>query len=62
MTNKKDKTVYRSFEQLRAELFPELVERERMNELNKDPDKFGAYLADKSFNAITGSDKTTLGE
>jgi len=52
MTNKKQKTIYKSFEELRSELFPELVESEKINKLKRDAKQFGSHLANKAVDKI----------
>lgn len=43
---------YKSFEQLKAELFPQLVEDERNSQERKDIEQFAINLANKSFDDV----------
>ena len=52
MTDKKNKSVYKSFEELRADLFPKLVDKEKMDKIKQDAKQYGSYLADKSVDRI----------
>lgn len=45
---------YKSFEQLKAELFPQLVEKERNKQKENDIEKLAISLANKSFNNVIG--------
>ncbi len=45
---------YKSFEQLKAEFFPQLVEKERNKQKENDIEKLAICLADKSFNEVIG--------
>lgn len=55
MANKQEKTVYKSFEQLRSELFPKLVEREKTNRAKQDAEQFGSRLANKAIDQVLAS-------
>ena len=44
--------IYKSFEQWRAELFPDLVMEERKRLENKDTKKLGLTLANESFDRL----------
>jgi hypothetical protein len=44
--------VYKSFEQFRAELFPEFVNAEKIKLIKNDTEKLGACLADKAIEKI----------
>jgi len=55
MANKQEKTVYKSFEQLRSELFPKLVEHEKTNQAKQNAEQFGSCLADKAIDQMLAS-------
>lgn len=54
MTDKR-KEVHKSFEELKSNLFPNLVDRERTDRVKKDIEKFGSCLANKSIDQILKS-------
>ncbi len=55
MKNKKEKSVYKSFEQLRSELFPNLIFQENVNQVKKDSEQFGNCLANKAVDRMLSS-------
>ncbi len=55
MANKKEQIVYKSFEQLRSELFPKLVDGEITSQSKQHAEQFGACLADKAINQMLAS-------
>ncbi len=55
MTSKNKQTVYKSFEQLRSELFPKLVDREITEKRKQNAEQFGNCLANKAINQILAS-------
>ena len=53
MRSEKNKNiVYKSFEQFRAEVFPEFVKTEKIKLIKNDSEKLGACLADKAIEKI----------
>lgn len=48
---------YNSFEQLKANFFPQLVEKERNKKKENDVVKLAISLADKSFNKVISARK-----
>ena len=52
MKDKREQNIYRSFEQLRSELFPKLVSREITNRTKQNTEKFGSCLANKAIDQI----------
>lgn len=47
---------FRNFNELKAHLFPKLVEDEKMQELRKNIKKYAVYLANKSFDRVLAKD------
>jgi hypothetical protein len=45
---------YKSFEQLKAEFFPQLAEKERNKQKENDIEKLAISLANTSFNNVIG--------
>ena len=52
MANKNKQTVYKSFEQLRSELFPKLVDREIAEQTKQNSEQFGTCLANKAIDQM----------
>jgi len=52
MTSKNKQTVYKSFEQLRSELFPKLVDREIIEQKKQNIEEFGSCLANKAIDQM----------
>lgn len=48
MATKSQSKVFRSFEQLKSELFPNLSEKERRRSSKWSPTQIGAHLADEA--------------
>ncbi|MCP4698213.1 MAG: hypothetical protein GY862_15370 [Gammaproteobacteria bacterium] len=59
MTNKENDgnqaASYKSFEQWRAELFPDLIDEERKNSINLDEKELAVTLANESFHRLLKS-------
>jgi hypothetical protein len=49
---KNKNVVYKSFEQFRADLFPDFVNAEEIKLIKNDTEKLGACLADKAIEKI----------
>ena len=54
-THKTGEATYRSFEQWRADLFPNLVDEDRKNIACQDANKLGTALANESFERLLKS-------
>ncbi len=52
MASKKEQATYKSFEQLRSELFPKLVDREITEKTKQNAEQFGNSLANKAIDQI----------
>jgi hypothetical protein len=52
MTNKKNKVIYKSFEQFKAELFPRLSEEEEKKGPKWSPKQVGVSQANEAINAM----------
>lgn len=52
MTNNEDTKVYKSFEQLKAELFPVMTESEKKEKTKNDSEQFGVRMADKEIEQL----------
>jgi hypothetical protein len=50
---------YKSFEQLKAEFFPQFVEKERNKQKENDIEKLAICLANKSFNDVLNKKNTS---
>ncbi len=52
MASKKEQATYKSFEQLRSELFPKLVNQEIIEKTKQNSKQFGNSLANKAIEQI----------
>lgn len=52
MASKKEQSIYKSFEQLRSELFPKLVDKEITEKTKQNPEQFGNSLANKAIDQV----------
>lgn len=57
MTSKAENKVYKSFEQMKAQLFPSLVEEEKAKRCPENIDCYAESLANKSLDVILNRHK-----